>query len=114
MTDQQTPEQFSPPKVGDWRILMSIPKIPCPGGCGEMIDAQLTHRPWACAAAKAGHSGEVATLVDGVKWCSTHSSVAGIVEYLSTLRCVKSITDVAPCILHELFYFGAKDSVDEH
>lgn len=108
MTDQQTPEEttegFSLPKIEDWRILMPPAKIPCPGGCGEMIDANLTHRPWACAAAKAGHSGEVATLVDGVWWCSTHSSF----QHAGWERCYRHITNQnAPCVVHELFYFGS-------
>lgn len=113
MKSQVTTNELFSPNVVDWRVRPQSPQVLCPGGCGEMIDTHLTHQPWACAAAKAGRSGEIATLVNDVRWCSTHSSVAGVVEYLSSTRCAKSVTDNTPCVLHELFYFGKKDLVDE-
>jgi hypothetical protein len=109
MTDQDIPtettEELPPLNVSDSRIFLLNPKIPCPGGCGEMIEDGTTHRPWACAAAKAGHSGEMALLVNGVTWCSTHSDF----QYNGFERCYRYIVDPdTPCVPHELFYFGAK------
>lgn len=104
ITEEKT-DQLPPPKAGDWRINLSNPKIPCPGGCGEMIDSSMTHRPWACAAAKAGHTGDVALLVDGVTWCSAHSGF----QHNELERCYRHIVDPdTPCVSHELFYFGPK------
>lgn len=104
-TTEESTEKSTKPIRTDWVIRMAPLKIPCPGGCGEMIVEGLTHRPWACAIAKAGHTGDIPSRLDGVTWCSTHKRL----NYDLYSRCHNHVDNPEDtCVLHELFYFGPK------
>lgn len=93
------------PKPGDWPTRISRPMVPCPGGCGEMIEDGLTHRPWACAAARAGHLGQVAQAVGGVMWCPVHHGIADEIAHGGD-TCDQWSHGQEGCSLRELFFFG--------
>lgn len=98
------------PSPNEWAQLLGRRKSPCPGGCGEMVEDGLTHRPWACALARMKRDNHVPLPVEGIKWCAAHHGVADdLDQHIGSCDMVDDNGDgESTCDLRELFYLGER------